>query len=181
MALGATIYTLGVTLNDADRGVYETLSFRAARHPSESEEFLATRILAYCLEYTEGLAFSKGGLSEPDMPALAIRDLTGSLRAWIEVGLPEAARLHKAAKAAPRLAIYPHKDVRLLLSRLAAEPPIHRAAAMEIYEIDPALLAAFVQLLDRRMQLDIAISDRQIYLTIGEQSLNGAVIRHTLE
>ena len=63
---------------------------------------------------------------------------------------------------------------------ILAEPPIHRATAIEIYEIDPELLAAFVRLLDRRMNLDIDISDRQIYLTIGEQSLNGAVLRHAL-
>ena len=180
MALSATIYTLEVTLNDADRGVYESLSFRAARHPSESEEYLATRVLAYCLEHTEGLAFSKGGLSDPELPALSIRDLTGTLQAWIEVGLPEAARLHKAAKAAPRLVIYPHKDIRLLLSRLAAEPPIHRSALIEIYEIDPVFLASFVKLLDRRMRLDITISDRQIYLTVAGHSLNGAVVRYPL-
>lgn len=179
MALGATIYAFDVTLNDADRGVYESLSFRVAQHPSESATFLATRVLAYCLEYAEGLAFSKG-VSDTEVPALAIRDLTGALKAWIEVGLPEAARLHKAAKAAPRVVIYPHKDIHQFITRLAAEPPIHRAAEIEIYEIDPELLAGFVGLLNRRMQLDIAISDRRIYLTIGERSLHGAIARHAL-
>ncbi len=62
-----------------------------ARHPSESAEYLVTRLLAYCLEYTEGIAFSKG-LSDPDEPAIVVRDLTGALRGWIEVGAPEAAR-----------------------------------------------------------------------------------------
>jgi len=179
MALGATIYTFDVTLNDADRGVYESLSFRAARHPSESEEFLATRVLAYCLEYAEGLAFSKG-LSDPDAPALTVRDLTGALQAWIEVGLPEAPRLHKASKAARRVVVYPHKDVSQLLGRLAAEPAVHRAADIEIQEIDPALLAAFVRRLDRRMQLEITVSDRHLYLTVAGASLDGAVTRHAL-
>jgi uncharacterized protein YaeQ len=78
VALNATIYVFTVRLADADRGVYETLALRMARHPSESPEFLLTRLLAYCLEYTEGLTFSKG-LSDPDEPALAVRDLTGAL------------------------------------------------------------------------------------------------------
>src|SRR5580658_10515320 len=98
MALNATLYSFEVTLSDSDRGVYESLSFRVAQHPSETAEYLATRLLAYCLEYTQGLTFSKG-LSEPDLPALTVHDLTGVLTSWIEVGLPEPARLHKAAKA----------------------------------------------------------------------------------
>ena len=58
MALTATVYTFDIELADTDRGVYETLALRVARHPSETEEFLVTRVLAYCLEYTDGLAFS---------------------------------------------------------------------------------------------------------------------------
>jgi uncharacterized protein YaeQ len=61
MALTATVYTFDVAVNDVDRGVYETLAIKAARHPSESEDYLLTRVLAYCLEYTEGISFSKGG------------------------------------------------------------------------------------------------------------------------
>src|SRR4051812_47354462 len=98
MALTATVHHFDVELSDVDRGVYESLSFKAARHPSETAEYLVTRVLAYCLEYTEGIAFSKGGLSEPDEPAVVVRDLTGALRAWIEVGSPDAARLHRASK-----------------------------------------------------------------------------------
>src|SRR5688500_13265702 len=75
MGLGATIYTFDVQLADYDRGVFETLDLRLARHPSESEEYLIARVLAYSLEYTEGIAFSRG-LAEPDEPALAVRDLT---------------------------------------------------------------------------------------------------------
>ncbi len=98
--------------------MYEALEFRVARHPSETAEYLLTRVLAYCLEYGEGLAFSTGGLSNPDAPALAIRDLTGRLQSWIEVGLPEPARLHRAAKAAPRVAVYAYRDLGGLLAAL---------------------------------------------------------------
>lgn len=101
VALTATIYTADIDMADHDRGVYETLALRVARHPSESDDYLVTRLLAYALEYTEGLEFSTGGLSSPDDPALAVRDLTGALRSWIEIGWPDPARLHKAAKASP--------------------------------------------------------------------------------
>ena len=105
MALTATVFTFDVQLADVDRGVYEQLALKAACHPSETEEYLLARVLAYCLEYTEGIAFSKGGLSDPDEPAITVRDLTGALRAWIEIGAPDAARLHRASKAAPRVAV----------------------------------------------------------------------------
>ena len=117
MALGATIYVFNVELADSDRGVYETLEIRAAQHPSETADYLLTRVLAYCLEYTDGIAFSKG-LSDPDEPTVSVRDLTGTLLTWIEIGTPDADRLHRASKAAPRVAVYCHKDAELLATRL---------------------------------------------------------------
>src|SRR5207249_9169628 len=95
VALTATIYNVDIDLADSDRGVYETLALRVARHPSESDDYLVARVLAYCLEYTEGIAFSRGGLSEADEPPITVRDLTGALQAWIDIGSPDAARLHK--------------------------------------------------------------------------------------
>ncbi len=79
MALGSTIYVFNIRLSDVDRQVYETLSLRVARHPSETVEYLLTRVLAYCLEFTEGIAFSSGGVSSPEDPALSVRVLTGAL------------------------------------------------------------------------------------------------------
>jgi uncharacterized protein YaeQ len=179
MALSATVYVFDIRLADADRGVFENLSLRVARHPSESAEYLLTRLLAYCLEYGEGIAFSSAGLSEPDDPALTIRDLTGALSSWIEIGAPEAARLHKASKAAPRVAVYSHKDMDAWLSRLAGER-IHRAAAIELYAVDRALLADLAARLDRRMRFDLSIAERNLYLTLGDDTLSGVVRRHAL-
>ena len=99
VTLTATIYTFEIRLADVDRGVYETLALRVARHPSETAEYLVTRVLAYCLEFAEGIAFTQG-LADPDEPAIAVRDLTGALRVWIDIGAPDAARLHRASKAA---------------------------------------------------------------------------------
>jgi uncharacterized protein YaeQ len=177
LGLSATVHSFEVTLNDTDRGVYEALEFRVARHPSESADYLVTRVLAYCLEYTHGLAFSKGGLSAPDLPALEIRDLTGRLLSWIEVGLPEPARLHKAAKASPRVAVYAHRDITGLLARLAAEP-IHQAERLELYAIDPVLLTSLAAHMDRRVRMDLAVSGHELYVSIGEVTLTGAVVAH---
>jgi len=167
------MYVFEVRLADADRSVYETLTIRAARHPSESAEYLLTRLLAYCLEYTEGIAFSKG-LSEPDEPAITVRDLTGTMQAWIEVGVPDANRLHKAAKAAPKVSVYAHRDVDQLLSRLAGER-IHRAGELRLHAVDRDLLAALVVRLDRRMNFDLAVSERTLYISLGEETLTGTV------
>ena len=174
MALTATIYTADIDLADHDRGVYEALALRLARHPSESDDYLVTRVLAYALEYTEGLEFSTGGLSSPDDPALAVRDLTGALRSWIEIGWPDAARLHRAAKASPRVAVYPHKDAGQWLRRLAGER-IHRSADVEIRAIDPALIGSLAARLDRRWAFALAVSDGELFVSLGPHTFTGVV------
>ena len=178
MALTSTMYTFDVALSDVDRGVYETLAIKAACHPSETEEYFATRILAYCLEYKEGISFSKG-LSEPDVPAISVRDLTGALTAWIEVGSPDAARLHKASKASPRVAVYTHKEPRIFLRAYEGER-IHRAESLELYAMDRDLLAEFVQRLDRRVKFAMTVTDQQLFLDFGGESVSGTVERLTL-
>lgn len=178
LALTATIYNFDIELADVDRGVYETLALRVACHPSETHDALITRVLAYCLEYADGISFGKG-ISEPDEPALTVRDLTGALRLWVDVGFPDARRLHKASKAAPRVAVYTHKDPALIVRQLSGEK-IHRAEALELYAIDRALIAELVDRLDRRVQFTLSIIDRHLFVTIGEATFSGAVERHAL-
>ena len=179
MALGATIYNFDVDLSDADRGVYESLALRVARHPSESEEYLVARVLAYLLEFAEGIEFSRG-VSDPDEPAIAVRDLTGAITAWIDIGTPDAARLHKASKTAGRVAVYTHKDPGQFLKQLAGER-IHHSEALELYAIDRALVAALVARLERRVAFSLSVTDRELYLSIGEENLTGSVVRLNLE
>jgi len=179
MALGATIYSFAITLNDADRGVYQSLELRVARHPSETVEFLLTRVLAYGLEYTEGLEFSKGGISDTEQPALAVRDLTGALQAWIEVGTPDAARLHRAAKAARRVVVYAHRDVDALLARLDGAA-IHRAGEIEVRSIGGTLVAALAARLERRMSFDLSVSEDNLYLTLADATLEGVLSRRRI-
>jgi len=180
MALGATVYTLDIDLSDSDRSVYETLALRVARHPSESDDYLVGRVLAYCLEYTEGIAFSRGGLSDTEEPAISIRDLTGALQAWIDIGSPDASRLHKACKLAPRVAVYMHRDPAQFLRNLSGER-IHRAGALELYALDRALVTALAAKLERRMAFALSINERELYLSIGDDTLTGVVRRCALE
>ena len=175
MALGATVYNFKIELADSDRGVYAPLDLRVARHPSETEEHLLTRVLAYCLEYTEGITLSNG-LSDPDQPAVSVRDLTGALRVWIDVGAPEATRLHRAAKLAPRVAVYTHKDAAQLAARLGAEK-IHRAQALELYAVDRDWLATLAARLERRMEFALTVAERHVYLSLGAETISCAVPR----
>jgi uncharacterized protein YaeQ len=175
MAQGATVYNFDVELADNDRNVYESLAVRVARHSSESEEFLVARLLAYLLEYAEGIEFSRG-VSDPGEPAIAVRDATGSITSWIDIGMPDAARLHKASKAAGRVVVYTHRDPRQFLMQLAGER-IHNAEALELYALDRGLVSSLVDRLERRMAFSLSVTDRELYLSIGADNLTGAVVR----
>ncbi len=179
MALTATVYTVEVSLSHVDRGVYEQLSIKAARHPSETAEYFLTRLLAYCLEYGDGIAFSKGGISDPDDPPLMIKDLTGAWKSWIEIGAPDAARLHQASKASPRVALYTHKEPRVLMRSYEGQR-IHKAEQVEIYAIDRGLLASLADGLDRRIAWTLSVTDGQLFLDVGGASYSGAVERLSL-
>ncbi len=173
MSQGATVYVFEIELANSDRGVYESLQLRVARHASEAADFLLARVFAYCLEHTEGISFSNG-IADPDSPAIAVRDLTGNLRSWIDVGAPDAARLHRAGKAAPRVAVYTHKDAAQFLARLEGER-IHRIEALELYALDRIWLANVEQLLERRMKFSLTIAAQHLYLSIGAQTLTGSI------
>jgi uncharacterized protein YaeQ len=178
MAQTATIYNFDIELADSDHHCYESLSLRIARHPSESEEYLITRLLAYLLEYGEGIAFSRG-VSEPEDPAISIRDLTGRITTWIDIGAPDAARLHKAAKSGARVVVYTHKNPDQFLKQLAGEK-IHRPDELELYAVDRGLVAALAARLERRVAFSVSITDRELYLSIGTDTLTGAVTRLTI-
>ena len=178
MALTATIYNFDIDLADSDRQVYESLNLRVARHPSESEEYLVTRLLAYLLEFAEGIDFSRG-VSDPDEPTVFIKDLTGRITTWIDVGTPDAARLHKAAKSGARVVVYTHKNPEQFLKQLAGEK-IHRSDELELYAMDRSLVAALAARLDRRVAFSVSITDRELYISIGNDTLTGAVLRLTL-
>ncbi|WP_330182763.1 YaeQ family protein [Nocardia sp. NBC_01503] len=179
MALSATMHTFAIQLADIDRGVYQDLELRVARHPSESAEFMVTRLLAYLLEYEEGITFSEGGVSATDEPAVLVRDLTGQITAWIEIGAPDAERVHRGSKLAGRAAIYTHRDPVKVLAQLAGKK-IHRAEAVPLYSFDREFIDSVVAVLDRRNTASLSITERVLYLDINDASLRGSVAEQSI-
>jgi uncharacterized protein YaeQ len=178
VALTATIYNLAIELADIDRGVYETIDLRVARQPSETPEYMLMRVLAYCLEYTEGIEMSQG-VAAGDEPAVAVRDLTGRMTAWIEVGMPDADRLHRGMKLAGRAAVYTHREIRQLLGQLDGKK-IHRASEIPIYSFDRAFVDELTALIDRRTELSLSITERQLYVDVNGKTFNTAIHQHAI-
>ena len=178
MAQTATVYTATIDLADMDRNVYETLDLRVARHPSETAEYMLVRILAYCLEYQEGIALTEG-VSSGSEPALVVRDLTGRITGWIEVGMPDAERLHRGSKLAGRVAVYTHRDVRQLLGNLNGQR-IHRAADIPIRAFDRTLVEEISAHLDRRIAMSLSVTGGELFLTLGDESWTLPLVEHRL-
>ena len=178
MAQTATIYNVTIDLSDLDRGVYETLDLRVARHPSETAEYMLVRLLAYCLEYQEGIVLTEG-VSSGDEPAVVVRDLTGRVTAWIEVGLPDAGRLHRGSKLAGRAAVYTHRDVRQLLSQLSGAK-IHRAGDIPIRAFDRTAIEEVAALIERRASLAISVSDGELLVALGDRTFTLVMTEHRL-
>jgi len=178
MALTATIYNFETELSDVDRGVYETFSLRLARQPSETLEFMLTRFLAYCLEYTEGIALTEG-VAAGDEPAVLVRDLTGRITAWIEVGMPDAQKLHRGSKLAGRAAVYTHRNIAKVLEELSRSK-IHQAAQIPVYEFGPGFIEDVAAALQRREQVTLSINERQLHLDLSGRAYSTEVTEHRL-
>ena len=174
MALTATMYHFQITLSDVDRGVYEELDLRIARHPSETMRYMITRALAYCLSFEEGIAFSKGGLSSAEEAPLSVRDRTGALQAIIDIGQPSAERLHKASKAAARVSVFTHVEL-AFLQREAGARPIHRVEQIEVFRLEPEFLDLLAEKLGKNEKFELVRTDGQLYLTLRGETLNGAL------
>lgn len=169
MAIGSTILTFNVQLADVDRGVYEDLTLRVARHPSETDAFMMTRILAYCLEYQEGIEFG-GGVSTADEPAVLVKDLTGRITSWIEVGAPDATRVHFGSKLAERTAVYTHRDPAKVLASWEGKP-IHKAEELAFRSFDPAFIEDATGALERRNTLSVSVTEGELYFDLNGHSL----------
>lgn len=179
MAAGAVMYNFAVQLADVDRGVYDDVTLRAARHPSETLAYLMTRVLAYCLEYEEGIAFSEGISSTATEPAVLVRDLTGKLTGWIEVGAPDAERLHFGSKLADRTAIYTHRDPDKVIAAWSGKR-IHQLEQIALYSFDPGFVDAAATALERRNTLTVTRSDGQLYLDLNGVTLSSVIHVHEL-
>jgi uncharacterized protein YaeQ len=167
MALKSTIYKAQVQLADMDRHVYADHALTLALHPSETEERLMVRLLAFALlapvdDRRGRLEFAKG-LSDPDEPDLWQRDLTGQLVQWVEVGQPEERRLLKASGRAERVTIYAYSAAASiwwqgLANRLA------RAANLAVWQIPAEQSQALAALAERSMQLQVTVQDGHVWV-----------------
>jgi uncharacterized protein YaeQ len=178
MAVGAVIHTFDVQLADVDRGVYDDVTLRVARHPSETDAFMLTRVLAYCLEFEEGIAFSEG-ISATDEPAVLVRDLTGRLVAWIEVGAPDADRLHYGSKLADRTTVYTHRDPAKVLAQWSGKR-IHRAEGITLHSFDPGFIDDAVRAVERRNTMTLSITERHLYLELNGTTLSTDIHDHPI-
>lgn len=176
MALGSTAHVFEIALSDVDRGVYDALTVRVARHPSESVAWLVARVLAYALEVQEGLAFSQG-LGAGEEPALWVKDLTGATVAWIDVGTPAAERLHRASKAVERVVVYCHKDVGPWLRTLAGQR-VYAPDRVRLVELDRKLVDALAERVERRTAWEVSVAGGELYVATGDLAVSAPLTEH---
>ena len=153
-----TLYRFRLELSDLERNVYETLDFRIAMHPSETTDFLLTRVIAYALNYSEDLEFTAEGLSDPDAPAMRSPGVHGSTALWIEIGNPAARKLHKASKAASVVKVYTYKDPRALVNDVTGSN-VHKANEIAVFALSPKFLEALAPRLERDSRWSLLYND----------------------
>lgn len=165
MALKSTIYKAELSIADMDRNYYGTHLLTLARHPSETDERLMIRVLAFAIHADEALVNAKG-LSDTEEPDLWQMDLTGAIQLWIEVGQPEERRLLKASGRSEKVMVYSYSAAsHVWWKQLASK--IDRAKNVSVVNIDADTSAALEKMVQRTMQLQCTIQDGQIWLTDG--------------
>ncbi|UYG00891.1 MULTISPECIES: YaeQ family protein [unclassified Halomonas] len=162
MALSATPYKVDLNLTDLDRNVYETLRFTVARHPSETEERLCARLLAFVLWYGEALGFGRG-LSDVDEPALWEKSLDGRVLHWIEVGQPDAERLTWCSRRAERVSLLAYGRTEQWEAKVL--PGVSSLKNLHVASLPEQALAQIATELPRAINWAVMISDGALYVT----------------
>ncbi len=169
MALPATIYRATIRLSDVDRGVYRTLETTVARHPSETEERLVARLLAFALCFEDELAFTRG-ISAGAEPDLWSKSPDGRVQTWIEVGLPEPERLIKASRHAERVILFAFGNS----LRRWQEQHLGKLSGLKnlsIFALEPKFLAGVVSRLQRSIAWELTRTEGSLYLSLGGETL----------
>jgi len=165
MALPSTIYRVTMQLSDVDREVYESLQVTVARHPSETEERLVARLLAYALFYDPELTFTKG-ISAGDEPDLWVKGPDDRVLLWVEVGLPEADRIIKASRHVERAVLIacgralPKWEQQHL-------PKLEGVPNLSVIRFDQAFINGLSATLDRSINWSVTITDGNLYINVG--------------
>ena len=173
MALKATIFKAELQVSDLDRAHFATHSLTLARHPSETDERMMVRVLAFALDAADALEFGPG-LSSEGEPDLVQRDLTGAIDLWIDVGLPEEREVRKACGRAGRVKVYTYgRGAGLWWSQ--NEAALSRLRNLDVIEVPMASSAALARWAERNMSLSCTIQEGHVYLHRGDDSLEIAV------
>ncbi|MES2883552.1 MAG: YaeQ family protein [Pseudomonadota bacterium] len=168
MALKATICKAELNIADMDRGYYADHALTLAQHPSENDERLMLRLLAFVLYAHEYLAFTKG-LSDPDEPDIWQKDLTGAIDVWIDLGQPDEKRVLKACGRSRQVVVITYGNAAPIWWEGIA-PKLERARNLVVKRLvasGDTPLAAFVQ---KNMTLQCTVQDGQIWLSDGTRS-----------
>lgn len=168
------LYRFHIELSDIDRGVYESLDFRLAQHPSETPTYLLSRALAYILSFEIGLDFSAGGLADPESPAMSIPDARGGTDLWIEIGNPSTRKLHKATKTSRRVTIYTYKNAEALAAQIQIDN-VHRGSEIRIFALDSKFLTELETKLEKSNRWSILNQDGRLDIDIGGSSTSTEV------
>jgi uncharacterized protein YaeQ len=169
MALPSTIYRFSLELSDIDRQVYESLQATVARHPSETEERLVARLLAYALFYEPELAFTKG-ICVGDEPDLWSKGPDGRLLLWLEVGLPEPERLLKASRHCDRVALVAYGNSLPAWERENL-PRFEGTRNLTLISIDRSFIDRLVSHLDRTIRWSVTRTEGTLYLAVAGETL----------
>ncbi len=163
MALKSTIFKAGLRVADMDRGYYADHALTIARHPSETDERMMLRVLAFALHANDALAFANG-ISGDDEPDLWQRDLTGAILLWIDVGQPDEKLVRRACGRARDVVVYTYgRGADLWWSR--AGPDLARVRNLSVIGVPVATTQALAKLARRTMQLQCTIQDGHVWLS----------------
>ena len=164
MALKATIFKAELHIADMERGYYGDHVLTVARHPSETDERMMVRLLAFALNADESLAFG-AGLSTDDEPDLWRKDLTGNIETWIDVGLPDEKRVRKACGRAGQVFVYTYGGRAADLWWQQVSDKLARSNKLTVINLPQAGTQALARLAARNMQLQYTIQDGQVLIT----------------
>jgi len=178
MALKSTVYKAELSVADMDRHYYQTHTLTLARHPSENDERLMVRLLAFALHAHERLTFGKG-LSTDDEPALWQKDLTGAVELWIDVGQPDEKSIRRACGRAGQVYVYSYSghSADIWWSQIGGK--LARLDNLAVVNLPAATVRALTGLAQRGMQLSCTIQDGQAWL--ADQSESVAIERQWLK
>lgn len=169
MALKATICKASLQVADMDRSYYAGHVLTVARHPSETDERMMARLLAFALNAHEHLAFGKG-LSDTDEPDLWQRDLTGAIEHWIEVGQPDEKRVLRACGRARRVTVYAYGNRAELWWKPIADK-LERAKNLVVWRIPSSAIQALEKLAARNMELQCTVQEGQLYFSNAAETV----------